>query len=546
MRRHVDLDAVAQVQHALATAGRTDEAAALEKIAEIRDVPNSVYDGLPPFDFGECLKATAEFVEDILCDVDWDKYRVVGFSSTHVQFLSSLLLAKGLRRQHRDLPIVFGGYLLRDELAEGVVDLFPFVDYVATGEGEVPLYELVRALRGEQDLAEVPGLVWKGSDGRVHLNSEVRQVEDLDDLPIPDYTDYFRHQLRSEITPHPQVQLEISRGCFWGRCSFCVESMRPRTCYRRKSAAKVVEEIEQLAGECGSLDFMFTDADVSDAVDVFAAIAELDLDLSFTAELTGFIDRDGLATLRDAGVKLVQIGVEALDDRLLRRFMKGVKFMKYVELMKWCQELDLGLFYNLIVGAPFETQEDVEKALSRIPALKWFQYPHITNFVVSAGSKIWVNPSRFGIREIVPARQAIVCYPEDVAVRIAPLVDFGESSGHSFLPPCDVDHTEMLAAIARWKEEYESDRATLTCRRGRDFIDIAIFEGKSEYHYVLREPAERDVYFFCMDSAKSIEELRRAFPDIEDDALQQSLARFEQYRLMLSDGEQYLSLASYA
>jgi ribosomal peptide maturation radical SAM protein 1 len=522
------------------------EEAALDRIAELRSRPDSVFADFAPFNFGECTRLMEELVEDIVADVEWERLLLVGFSSTHVQFLSSLLLARRLKEDFPDIPIVFGGYLLRDDLATSLVELFPYVDYVIAGEGEVPLYELVRALRGEQPIACVPGLVHRDATGAVRANSEMRIVADLDELPIPDFSEYFTHGLRFMMTPQPRIQLEMSRGCYWGRCSFCVESMKPRSCYRRKSAEKVLEEIEYLSEACGSLNFMFTDADVSDKVDVFSAIAERDVDWTFTAELTGFIDKEGLSTLRRAGVTLVQIGVEALDDRLLRRFMKGVRFMRYVELIKWCYELDIGLYYNLILGAPFETQQDMEVTVARMPLLRWFQYPHVSTFAVSAGSKIFDDPQRFGISEIVPGSQATVCYPEDVARRIAPLVDFGDSSGYSFLPLNTVDHSSVLDALAKWKADYESDRPTLLCRRGRGFLDIGIFEDKAEYHVLLRDELEQQLYLHCVDSAKSVADLRQAFPDEDDASLQRILERFERDGLMISDGKQHLGLASLA
>ena len=499
-----------------------------------------------PLDFDLCVGAIDRLIDGVLADEDWERARLVGLTSTHVQFMPSVVFAKRLKERYPDLPIVFGGYLLRDELAEGLLELFPYVDYVVAGEGEIPLHRLVLALTGEGDVADVPSLVSRGADGSIRANNRTEVVADLDDLPVPDYSDYFERRGEALLSPHPQIQIEASRGCFWGRCVFCVESMRPHACYRRKSADRVVAEVEHLARQWRSLDFMFTDADVSDKVDVFAQIRELPLDLTFAAELTGFIDRDGLKTLREAGVKHVQIGVEAFDDRLLKIFAKGVRFIRYVQLMKWCKELDVNLFYNIILGAPFETQDDIDIAAERASSLRWFQYPAIAQFALSPGSQIAADPARYGITEIAPGPAARTCYPEDVCEKIPPLVEFGELSGYSFAPQSRADHAELLARIDRWTHEYAVQPPDLVLREGSDFLEIVVSGRAGEYHFTITDPLEQGVYRQCMESARHFAQIAAAFPDADEIDLRRILYRYETLGLMLSDGRRHLSLASWA
>jgi radical SAM superfamily enzyme YgiQ (UPF0313 family) len=109
--------------------------------------------------FDQVLRGLKKFINDILNDVAWKKYCLVGFTTTHEQIVSSLLLAKLLKLKFPSIKIVFGGMLLIDDLARNLVNLFPFVDYVIMGEGEVPLLELVHALRNNNEFPEIPSLI---------------------------------------------------------------------------------------------------------------------------------------------------------------------------------------------------------------------------------------------------------------------------------------------------------------------------------------------------------------------------------------------------
>ena len=53
-----------------------------------------------------------------------------------------------------------------------------------------------------------------------------RPIDDLDALPVPDYSDYFRDLDASGVSADvlPVLLFETARGCWWGaksHCTFC-------------------------------------------------------------------------------------------------------------------------------------------------------------------------------------------------------------------------------------------------------------------------------------------------------------------------------------
>lgn len=141
----------------------------------------------------------------------------------------------------------FFGNVAGEVLATGMVDV------VVHGEGERTIVDLVRALRsGERTaLRTVPGISFRDEDEVVFTGTR-ELMPHLDLLPMPAFDLLPMHLYGSNSKNHPAlVSLELSRGCTH-ECSFCVlwrqmgkfQNLRPVSCFRTKSAERVVEEIQ--------------------------------------------------------------------------------------------------------------------------------------------------------------------------------------------------------------------------------------------------------------------------------------------------------------
>ena len=106
----------------------------------------------------------------------------------------ALELAKIVRRLHPESKIEFGGLTssyFRDELIRR-----PEVDLVMTGDTtEIPTVKMMEALQRGGDLSEVPNLVWKDSEGRVHDNGTTFSLQSLDEIKF-DYGTMIKGVLR--------------------------------------------------------------------------------------------------------------------------------------------------------------------------------------------------------------------------------------------------------------------------------------------------------------------------------------------------------------
>ena len=122
------------------------------------------------------------------------------------------------------------------------------VNFLAIGEGELTLLELVRRLAGRGKLEDVNGLIWKDSYGNIVENKPRELIEDVNKLPFParDLIDLSRYGVHSYINFRERAATMISsRGCPFS-CSFCSSFLTMGRKYRIRTAKNILAEIEEL------------------------------------------------------------------------------------------------------------------------------------------------------------------------------------------------------------------------------------------------------------------------------------------------------------
>lgn len=90
-------------------------------------------------------------------------------------------LAKIVKKYHPDAKVEFGG-LTSSYFADELIRR-PEIDLVMRGDTtEVPTVRMMEVLSKGGDLSEVPNLVWKDRDGKIHDNGLTHSLESLDDV----------------------------------------------------------------------------------------------------------------------------------------------------------------------------------------------------------------------------------------------------------------------------------------------------------------------------------------------------------------------------
>ncbi|TRD14260.1 RiPP maturation radical SAM C-methyltransferase [Palleronia caenipelagi] len=293
--------------------------------------------------------------------------QVVGFSTSFEQTAASLAIAEEVKKLAPETVIVFGGSNCMGEMARGLTSAFDVIDYAFNGESDVAF----------------PNLCQEILDGERPTEAVVRpkKIMCLDDLPIPEYSDYFDAIAQTEFRDDVELALalESSRGCWWGQknhCTFCGLNAAGMT-FRSKSAPRLISEIEELSSKWQVNNFATTDniMDFAHIDTVFRKLKRGDRRFRFFYEIKSNLKDEQIEILAQAGVDTIQPGIESLSDNTLKIMKKGVTALQNIFLLKRCKELNIHPIWNILAGFPGETVSSYRETIELIPKIAHLHPP---------------------------------------------------------------------------------------------------------------------------------------------------------------------------
>jgi len=92
--------------------------------------------------------------------------------------------------------------------------------------------------------------------------------------------------------------------------------------------------------------------------------------------------------LRDSGMQKVQVGIEALSSRLLKKLHKGTSAIQNLEIMKNCEALGIENMSNLILQFPGSDAQDVAETLKVLEFAESFYPLKAVSFWLGLGSPV--------------------------------------------------------------------------------------------------------------------------------------------------------------
>jgi ribosomal peptide maturation radical SAM protein 1 len=500
---------------------------------------------------------------------------VVGFTSMFHQHTASLALAARVKVALPSTCVVFGGASCHAEMGAQLLRSFPFVDAVACGEGEQPFRELVERRLAGASIYGIPGMSMQGmaagheadaadeshpgepapGDEGTRLEPYVAEAPapaDMDELPVPDYADYFARLAAGPLagTFVPRVPFETSRGCWWGeksRCSFCGQASGGMA-FRHKGGTRALTELEELTGRHPGCPIFITDEILAGSYfkDFLPRLKSRLPDLRVVYfQVRPDLNKDQLRALADAGVRRLEVGIESLSTPVLRLMRKGTTALKCVQFLKWARELGIEVIWNVLWGFPGEDPREYLKLAHMVPLLAHLQPPNsVGSFRLDRFSPAFEDPDGHGLAGVrpYPSYSHVYDLPETALARLAYFFAF------DYARPQDVTaYTMPLAAvIATWKEKAaesrlwyadEGERFVLADQRpGFDPEELTVLYGD---HLTLYRAC--DAVQPAARLAKALgKEARRPCTTRDVHAM---LAPLVQQGLMLREGSSYLSLA---
>ena len=510
-------------------------------------------------DFENITRQVAKVTDEFIDNGNWSHFGLAGFSICLCQLTSSLYFIRRMKQKYSALPIVVGGAMFTGGSAKSLLKVFPEIDFVILGEGELPLGQLVRNLKDSNKVADdllIPGVVEskeKNLENRVGFS----QIKDLKDIPTPDYDDYFKllKTFKPEKAFFPALPAEISRGCWWkgnsvdqdknSGCTFCNLNLQWKG-YRSKKAKQVTAEIDYLTSKYKNLSVAFMDnlIPLKISQDIFAGLGELKKDFRIFCEIRAATPKRVLQEMKSAGVNQVQIGIEALSTRLLKKLNKGTTAIQNIEIMKHCEELGIVNHSNLIIHFPGSDSEDVKQTMENLRFAMYFRPMKFVPFWLGLESPVWQNPKHFGIQAVFNHPNYAILFPPEICRQMVFMIQAYRG---------DLGYQRKLwqpvkRKIRKWKKAYneihrgQKSSPILTYRDGKDFLIITQRRHLADPLTHRLEGTSREIYLFC-GQHRSIKRILNQFPKLTQDKVVSFLKMMVDKKLMFEENHRYLSLA---
>ncbi|MGH7255991.1 MAG: B12-binding domain-containing radical SAM protein [Nitrospirales bacterium] len=327
---------------------------------------------------------------------------VVGVSiGTQMQLMAGLTFCKMIKEAFPHIHVTVGGNVitrLQEELPKHERFFTEIFDTAIMYEGEHALLWLLEALGGERDLLTVPNLMYQNGAG-IRMNQEI-YTEKTTALPLPDFDGF---PLDLYFVPVRILPYLATRGCYWGRCTFCDHGQGYFDAYRGKPASDVVREVKALKEKYRAEHFLFADESYPPAL--FKKVSQLLVEQNVGVKWTTLIrfeeslqDPALWRTAAQSGCCTLYYGMESANERVLGLMDKHVK--KSVIERNLQEAANAGIWNHVMAfyGFPGETREEAADTRRFILDNKAFIHSvELFYFVAYRHTPIVRNPDKFGL-----------------------------------------------------------------------------------------------------------------------------------------------------
>ncbi|MCK4764649.1 MAG: RiPP maturation radical SAM C-methyltransferase [Candidatus Aminicenantes bacterium] len=331
----------------------------------------------------------SQWIKSVTEQISGMDYRVVGCSNTNGRLAPSIALLKHVKQANPDIITVLGGALCEGEMAEGILSLETNIDYIFSGESDITFPAFCKdVLTGKRPKEKI---------------IYCQEVKNLDEIPVPDYREYFRQlKLFSINLPKDStiaIPYETSRGCRWKKCKFCGLNGEAKS-YRAKSGDKVLRDFEYINNLHPGIPVHMVDnmMPLQYFNSLFPRLPEALPSLRFQFELSANLELDQVIALKKAGAYRIQPGIETLSSSLLKRMAKGTTIRHIIATLRYARSLEIDVWWNILYGFPGDQVHEYEEMMELMRLIHHLPPP---------GEVLSMRIPRFCLYQTAPAEYTI-------------------------------------------------------------------------------------------------------------------------------------------
>lgn len=280
------------------------------------------------------------------------------------QLIPAFTLARILKSA-TDIPVAIGGNYITQNKTDFMnhPEIFgEYCDYLSVGDGELSIIHLAEFIAGKREKKDVSNLVYF-SEGKAVCNPHAREL----DFREVAYADFDSYDFSRYFSPETVLPIQLSKGCYWGKCTFC-DYYYGQQCYDTKKIPDVIDEIKYFINRYGVNHFIFIDEAIPPKYynELATAIIENELEIyfySFVRLEKGFT-KEIFRNLYRAGMRVGLWGYEAKSERVMKMMNKGIDLSERIRILTDAREA--GIWNNIlfIMGYPTETREEIDETIA--------------------------------------------------------------------------------------------------------------------------------------------------------------------------------------
>jgi len=350
---------------------------------------------------------------------------LIGISCASLSSLKTYQIINYLK-ENLDIPIIFGGIhptLCPEECLENT-------DIVCIGEGEGVMLDLANAIKNKKSIKKIKNL-WIRDGDKIIKNGVRDLVDDLDELPVPDY-DIENHYIldKGKIRKFQSSDLNnkiwylSGRGCPYG-CTYCSNGMvneiykgHRKKIVRTNSIDYVIKFIKGLKAKF-NLRYVFIDDD-SFTVRSFEDLKEFsekykkEINLPFKSTVDArTITEEKVKLLVDSGCVHMTMGIQGSENVNKNVYDRNITYENILKAAKILNKYKdkCTVSYDVLLCSPHEENKDLLEVYNLIKEIPKPFRLQVNLLVFFMGTQLYnLGVSNGTIKTLKDSKMDLVCH----------------------------------------------------------------------------------------------------------------------------------------
>ncbi len=376
------------------------------KIDRLNNFENSFLDYTSDYQYIEAITQEKEknifiefFEEIIKKEITKEKYDLIAITIPFIgTLIPALTLSRLLKNNTKSHITIGGNFIKQKDILNNPEILNKFCDSIMFGDGEESIIQMLKSIASRTPCKNVDGIMYKNKRNEI-ISTEPKIINNINNVAKMSFDGI---NFNEYLFKRPDIYIINSKGCYWGKCTFCSLGEKYNN-YKIKTPAKVVKDIKEIINEYPQHGWIqFQDDALSPAyLDKLAdEIMKENLNIYYTifARFEKEFTKELITKLYKSGLRAIYWGLESGSQSVLDKMNKGINIEYVPNILKNCHEIGISNLAGIIVNFPTETAEEINETIEFLKSV--MQYVTISPgpFSLMKNSYVYRNCEKYGIK----------------------------------------------------------------------------------------------------------------------------------------------------